>query len=101
MLFMLLTPDRDFWLVDSLIPSFPGSLILVGTIPHLLHVRMGEKKQKSSRKYELEFSPTSWPDSLPLQYEDKIFSVVCGNTHIKWCVHDSSATNFNPGCCWR
>lgn len=49
----------------------------------------------------MRLKPTQWPDALPHPHEEKIFSVVCGNTNIKWAVHEGVGMSFSPSCCWR
>jgi len=44
---------------------------------------------------------TKWPESLPHPHEEKIFSIICGNTHIKWAIHEGVSMAFSPTCCWR
>lgn len=44
---------------------------------------------------------TKWPESLPHPHEEKIFSIICGNTHIKWAIHEGVSMEFTPTCCWR
>jgi hypothetical protein len=49
----------------------------------------------------VKLTPTLWPDSLPHPKEEKIISVFCGSTNIKWALHEGAGMNFSPSCCWR
>ncbi len=56
---------------------------------------------KTGERGSVRLKPTQWPDALPHPHEEKIFSVVCGNTNIKWAVHEGVGMSFSPSCCWR
>jgi hypothetical protein len=58
----------------------------------------GQDWRKGQRAVE---TYAQWPDALPHPHEEKIFSVVCGNTNIKWAVHEGVGMSFSPSCCWR
>ena len=56
-------------------------------------------KEKASRKV-VKLATTLWPDALPHPQEEKIFSVVCGNSTLKWSLHDGVGNQFVPVCVW-
>lgn len=43
---------------------------------------------------------TAWPDSSPSKYEERLLSVCCGNTSLKWAIHEGVAGNFLPILFW-
>ena len=44
---------------------------------------------------------TNWPDAAPLDGEDLIFSISCGNTHLHWATHYGDDEDYNPQIFWR
>ena len=42
-----------------------------------------------------------WPEDVPSEYEDKVISVVCGNSHLHWAVHNGKKDGFSPILFWR
>ena len=46
-------------------------------------------------------TPTSWPASCPSKYEESILTIVCGNTHLQWALHDGVGKEFMPHLFWR
>ena len=51
---------------------------------------------KSSQQHE----PT-WPDAAPLDGEELIFSISCGNSHLHWATHTGEVDEYNPEIFWR
>jgi hypothetical protein len=43
----------------------------------------------------------SWPQDAPNRHEEKIISIVCGNTHLHWAVHEGQLHDFVPILFWR
>jgi hypothetical protein len=43
----------------------------------------------------------SWPQDAPNRYEEKIISIICGNTHLHWAVHEGQSNDFVPILFWR
>lgn len=44
---------------------------------------------------------TSWPDAAPLDGEELVFSISCGNSHLHWATHYGDAEDYNPQIFWR
>jgi len=44
---------------------------------------------------------TAWPESLPSKNEERILSICCGNTSLKWAIHQGAAGDFLPILFWR
>jgi pantothenate kinase type III len=42
-----------------------------------------------------------WPDACPSKYEDHVLSIVCGNTHLQWALHQGIHGKFLPQLFWR
>lgn len=42
-----------------------------------------------------------WPDDVPSKYEDKVLSIICGNSHLHWAIHNGLSDNFSPILFWR
>jgi hypothetical protein len=60
---------------------------------------VGVGKEKASRKV-VKLATALWPDALPLPHEEKLFSVVCGNSSLKWALHEGPGRTFVPACVW-
>jgi hypothetical protein len=43
----------------------------------------------------------SWPQDAPNRDEKRIISIVCGNTHLHWAVHEGQGHDFVPILFWR
>jgi pantothenate kinase type III len=43
----------------------------------------------------------SFPQDAPNRLEEKIISIVCGNTHLHWAVHEGQSSDFVPILFWR
>ena len=42
----------------------------------------------------------TWPEALPSDEEAHIMSIVCGNSHLHWALHnDARGENLNPNLC--
>jgi len=62
------------------------------------HTKMTEQKEVLS----LNLPPkTKWPDAAPLDGEDLIFSISCGNSHLHWATHYGDSEDYNPQIFWR
>ena len=50
-------------------------------------------------------TPTDWVDggggSTPSKYEERILSIICGNTSLKWAIHQGLEGDFLPILFWR
>ena len=44
---------------------------------------------------------TDWPDSSPSKYEERMLSIVVGNTSLKWAIHTGAEGDFLPILFWR
>ena len=44
---------------------------------------------------------TSWPESLPKTVDEKLLSVVCGNSHLHWSFHKGISEDAAPTLFWR
>eukprot|EP00579_Thalassiosira_antarctica_P001658 CAMPEP_0201869050 /NCGR_PEP_ID=MMETSP0902-20130614/2711_1 /ASSEMBLY_ACC=CAM_ASM_000551 /TAXON_ID=420261 /ORGANISM="Thalassiosira antarctica, Strain CCMP982" /LENGTH=685 /DNA_ID=CAMNT_0048394489 /DNA_START=121 /DNA_END=2178 /DNA_ORIENTATION=- len=44
---------------------------------------------------------TNWSDAAPLDGEELIFSISCGNSHLHWATHHGNAEDYNPLIFWR
>ncbi|KAL9191506.1 hypothetical protein ACHAXT_001212 [Thalassiosira profunda] len=44
---------------------------------------------------------TNFPDSAPLEGEEMILSISCGNSHLHWATHFGEAEDYNPQIFWR
>jgi hypothetical protein len=42
-----------------------------------------------------------WSEGTPHKLEAKVLSVVCGNTHLHWAVHNGVKDSFAPILFWR
>ena len=43
----------------------------------------------------------TWPDAAPLDGEELIFSISCGNSHLHWATHTGEVDEYNPEIFWR
>ena len=42
----------------------------------------------------------TWPEALPADEESHVMSIVCGNSHLHWALHnDARGENLNPNLC--
>jgi hypothetical protein len=64
---------------------------------------MGQKGKKDSSGDEgkTKISKAVWPEAAPTKYEEKILSIVCGNSHLHWAVHEGYENDFLPILFWR
>ena len=47
-------------------------------------------------------TPTDWAGgSIPSKYEERMLSIVCGNTSLKWAIHQGADGDFLPILFWR
>lgn len=67
-----------------------------------------EKMTDNNNKPEEEVSKsksntikTRWPEAAPLDGEELIFSISCGNSHLHWSTHFGSNDDYNPSIFWR
>ncbi|KAL7554736.1 hypothetical protein ACHAWF_018266 [Thalassiosira exigua] len=44
---------------------------------------------------------TQWPDAAPLDGEELVFSISCGNSHLHWATHYGDDEEYNPQIFWR
>jgi len=44
---------------------------------------------------------TNWPDSLPKSNEQRLLSVICGNSHLHWSFHKGIQEDASPSLFWR
>lgn len=56
---------------------------------------------KGGKKADERLNVASWPADAPSKFEDKIISVVCGNSHLHWAVHNGKKDDFSPILFWR
>jgi len=64
----------------------------------LLKQKMTEQKAVQS----LNLPPkTKWPDAAPLEGEELIVSISCGNSHLHWATHYGDSEDYNPQIFWR
>jgi hypothetical protein len=61
---------------------------------------MRQKGKKDSGD-ETKISEAVWPEAAPTKYEEKILSIVCGNTNLHWAIHEGYENDFTPVLFWR
>ena len=44
---------------------------------------------------------TAWPESAPVEGEEHVVSLVCGNSHLHWAFHHGVKSDVNPALFWR
>eukprot|EP00584_Thalassiosira_punctigera_P006535 CAMPEP_0172538208 /NCGR_PEP_ID=MMETSP1067-20121228/9646_1 /TAXON_ID=265564 ORGANISM="Thalassiosira punctigera, Strain Tpunct2005C2" /NCGR_SAMPLE_ID=MMETSP1067 /ASSEMBLY_ACC=CAM_ASM_000444 /LENGTH=758 /DNA_ID=CAMNT_0013323661 /DNA_START=132 /DNA_END=2408 /DNA_ORIENTATION=+ len=55
----------------------------------------------TEQKGQTQPSKTKWPDAAPLDGEELLFSISCGNSHLHWATHYGDAEDYNPQIFWR
>jgi hypothetical protein len=57
--------------------------------------------QAGKKSDDADIKMAVWPDDAPSIHEEKMITIVCGNTHLHWAVHNGKKDNFSPILFWR
>ena len=54
---------------------------------------------KDNKEVKIPFA--KWPQDEPSIFEEKVVTVVCGNSNIHWAIHSGKTDKFTPILFWR